>query len=73
MSAFGDKADIEIQERHVRFWPKADIETSTMGLQIEVVRARDIAGIDAAFALLVRNKTDALVVGADRHGPGVFQ
>jgi putative ABC transport system substrate-binding protein len=38
---------------------------STMGVQIEVVRARDIAGIDAAFAVLVRNKTDALVVGAD--------
>jgi putative ABC transport system substrate-binding protein len=38
---------------------------STMGVQIEVVRARDIAGIDTAFAVLVRNKTDALVVGAD--------
>ncbi len=38
---------------------------STMGVQIEVVRASDIAGIDAAFAVLVRNKTDALVVGAD--------
>jgi putative ABC transport system substrate-binding protein len=38
---------------------------STMGVEIEVVQARDIAGIDAAFAVLVRNKTDALVVGAD--------
>jgi hypothetical protein len=38
---------------------------STVGVQIEVIRASDIAGIDAAFAVLVRNKTDALVVGAD--------
>ena len=38
---------------------------SAMGVQIEVVRASDIAAIDAAFAALVRNKTGALVVGAD--------
>jgi hypothetical protein len=37
---------------------------SAMGVQIEVVQARDTAAIDAAFAALVRNKTDALVVGA---------
>ena len=38
---------------------------SAMGLQIEVVGASDSAAIDAAFTGLVRNKTDALVVGAD--------
>jgi putative ABC transport system substrate-binding protein len=38
---------------------------STIGVEIEVVRASDIAGIDAAFATLVRNKASALVVGAD--------
>jgi putative ABC transport system substrate-binding protein len=38
---------------------------STLGLQIEVVRASDAQGIEAAFAALARNKTGALVVGAD--------
>jgi putative ABC transport system substrate-binding protein len=38
---------------------------SAMGVQMEVVRASDTAAIDAAFAALVRNKTDALVVGTD--------
>jgi putative tryptophan/tyrosine transport system substrate-binding protein len=38
---------------------------SALGVQMEVVRASDTAAIDAAFAALVRNKTDALVVGAD--------
>jgi putative ABC transport system substrate-binding protein len=38
---------------------------STLGLQIEVVQASDAQGIEAAFAALARNKTDALVVGAD--------
>jgi putative ABC transport system substrate-binding protein len=38
---------------------------SALGVQIEVVRVSDSAAIDAAFATLVRNKTDALVVGAD--------
>ena len=38
---------------------------SAMGVQMEVVRASDTAAIDAAFAALVRNKTDALVVGSD--------
>ena len=42
----------------------ADV-VSTLGLQIEVVRASDAQGIEAAFATLVRNKVDALVVGAD--------
>jgi putative ABC transport system substrate-binding protein len=36
-----------------------------IGAQIEVVHAGDILGIEAAFATLVRNKADALVVGAD--------
>ena len=38
---------------------------STIGVQIEVIRASDSPAIDAAFAALVRNKTGALVVGAD--------
>jgi putative ABC transport system substrate-binding protein len=38
---------------------------SAIGVEIDVVRASDIAGIDAAFAALVRNKASALVVGAD--------
>jgi putative ABC transport system substrate-binding protein len=38
---------------------------STIGVQIEVMRANDSPAIDAAFASLVRNKTGALVVGAD--------
>jgi putative ABC transport system substrate-binding protein len=38
---------------------------STIGVQIEVIRANDRPAIDAAFATLVRNKTGALVVGAD--------
>jgi ABC-type uncharacterized transport system substrate-binding protein len=38
---------------------------STIGVQIEVIRANDRPAIDAAFAVLVRNKIDALVVGAD--------
>ena len=38
---------------------------SAVGVEIEVVRASDSTAIDAAFAALVRNKTGALVVGAD--------
>jgi ABC-type uncharacterized transport system substrate-binding protein len=38
---------------------------SAIGVHIEVIQASDNAAIDAAFATLVRNKTDALVVGAD--------
>src|SRR5262245_41323501 len=38
---------------------------SATGLELKVMRANDSSGIDAAFASLVRNKTDALVVGAD--------
>ena len=38
---------------------------SAIGVQIEVIRASDSPAIDAAFAALVRNKTGALVVGAD--------
>jgi hypothetical protein len=28
VSAFGDKADIPSHDRHVRFWPKADVSGS---------------------------------------------
>jgi len=38
---------------------------ATIGLQIAVVRASDSREIEAAFAMLVRNKADALMVGAD--------
>src|SRR5438270_417374 len=38
---------------------------SAIGVQIEVIRANDSSGIDAAFATLVRNKISAVVVGAD--------
>jgi ABC-type uncharacterized transport system substrate-binding protein len=38
---------------------------SAFGVQIDVLRASDSAAIDAAFADLVRNRKDALVVGAD--------
>jgi putative tryptophan/tyrosine transport system substrate-binding protein len=38
---------------------------SSIGVQIEVMRAGDIPAIDAAFPAFVRDKVDALVVGAD--------
>jgi ABC-type uncharacterized transport system substrate-binding protein len=38
---------------------------SAMGVQIELARANDSSAIEAAFAMLVRNKADALLVGAD--------
>jgi len=39
--------------------------SSATGVQIDVVRASDSREIEAAFATLVRNRADALVVGAD--------
>jgi putative tryptophan/tyrosine transport system substrate-binding protein len=38
---------------------------SAIGVQIDVVQAGDSHEIDSAFATLVRNKADALLVGAD--------
>jgi putative ABC transport system substrate-binding protein len=38
---------------------------SAIGVEIDVVRASDRSQIEAAFATLVRNRADALVVGAD--------
>jgi putative ABC transport system substrate-binding protein len=38
---------------------------STLGVEINVVRASDSREIEAAFAALVRQKADALLVGAD--------
>ena len=38
---------------------------SAIGVQVEIIRASDTRAIDAAFEGLGRNKTDALVVGAD--------
>ena len=42
-----------------------EVAASAIGVQIEVIRANDSSGIDAAFATLVRNKIGAVVVGAD--------
>jgi putative ABC transport system substrate-binding protein len=38
---------------------------SAIGVEIDVTRASDRSEIEAAFATLVRNRSDALVVGAD--------
>jgi putative tryptophan/tyrosine transport system substrate-binding protein len=38
---------------------------SAIGLPIDIVQARDSREIEAAFATLVRNRTDALLVGPD--------
>jgi putative ABC transport system substrate-binding protein len=38
---------------------------SAIGIEIEVVAARDSREIEAAFAMLVRNHADALLVGPD--------
>jgi putative tryptophan/tyrosine transport system substrate-binding protein len=38
---------------------------SAIGLQIDIVQASDSRGIEAAFATLVRNKANALLVGPD--------
>ena len=38
---------------------------SAMAVAIDVVQASDRSGIDAAFATLLRNKADALIVAAD--------
>jgi putative ABC transport system substrate-binding protein len=38
---------------------------SAIGLQIDIVQASDSREIEAAFATLVRNRTDALLVGPD--------
>jgi len=44
-----------------------DVTTAaaTLGLQIDVVQASDSREIEAAFATLVRNKTNALLIGSD--------
>jgi len=54
-----DNANAEVVTREMA------AAASALGVQVEVMRASDIPGINAAFAALVRNKTDALVVGAD--------
>jgi putative ABC transport system substrate-binding protein len=38
---------------------------TAIGVQIEVAKASDSRAIDAAFAMLLRSKADALLVGAD--------
>jgi len=38
---------------------------ATLGVQIDVVQASDSREIEAAFAMLVRNKADALLIGSD--------
>ena len=44
-----------------------DVTTAapTFGLQIDIVRASDSREIEAAFATIVRNRVDALLVGSD--------
>ena len=52
-----------------------DVETAApaMGLQIQILNASTSREIDAAFATLVRERPDALFVGADLLStPGVF-
>jgi len=41
------------------------VAASAIGLQVDVVEASDSREIEAAFRTLVRNRTDALVVGPD--------
>jgi putative ABC transport system substrate-binding protein len=43
----------------------SEVTTAASAITIEVVHASDRHGIDAAFATLVRNKVDALLVAAD--------
>jgi len=38
---------------------------ATLGVQIDVVQASDSREIEAAFAMLVRNKANALLIGSD--------
>src|SRR5262249_44966311 len=38
---------------------------ATLGVQIDIVRASDSREIEAAFATLVRNKVNALLIGPD--------
>jgi putative ABC transport system substrate-binding protein len=38
---------------------------TTLGVHIDIVHARDSEEIEAAFAALVRNKADALLIGSD--------
>jgi putative ABC transport system substrate-binding protein len=41
------------------------VAASAIGVQIDVVHARDSGEIEAAFASLVRNKVEAILIGAD--------
>jgi ABC-type uncharacterized transport system substrate-binding protein len=41
------------------------VAASIIGVQIELARASDSRAIEGAFAMLARNKADALLVGAD--------
>jgi putative ABC transport system substrate-binding protein len=41
------------------------VGASTLGVRFGIARARDSGGIEAAFAMLARNKTDALMVASD--------
>jgi ABC-type uncharacterized transport system substrate-binding protein len=44
---------------------------ATLNVQVEIAHARDSREIEAAFATLARNKTDALMVGPTRCSPAV--
>jgi putative ABC transport system substrate-binding protein len=41
------------------------VAASTLGVQFQIARARDSGEIEVAFAMLARNKTDALMVAPD--------
>ena len=41
------------------------VAASTLGVQFQIARARDSGEIEVAFAMLTRNKTDALMVAPD--------
>ena len=43
----------------------ATVAAATIGIQIDIVQASDSREIEAAFATLVRNRADALVIGND--------
>jgi putative tryptophan/tyrosine transport system substrate-binding protein len=46
-------------------WKEAQEAVRALGLQVHVVNASTIGEIDAAFAILVRERTDALVIAGD--------
>jgi hypothetical protein len=48
MSAFGDKADIVIALRNVRFWPKADIQSGSYWTTVQLDYRRVLGSLSRA-------------------------